>query len=352
MADTREQVAALNAAIRDRLVGAGRVDDTRTVTTTAGERLGVGDRVATRRNDRDLGVANRDTWTITGIGDDGTLTVSGTGIGPDRGCCPPAMSPSTSSWPTPPPSTAPRARPPTPGICCSVSTPPARRPTSAMTRGREHNVAHLVAEDLDQARAQWDAVFAPGPGRPRPRPRRRQGGRGRRTLRTAPAAGRGAAAAAGRLEHRSRTCASGSATPSSGATIWPPRRARRPTRGRQLDQRDRRTHRTGSTPPPAGRAPDSANPPSAPSRPPGSRPSTPTGSRSAAETSKRRDKPPGWPPTARRPLARRPSRTTPGHGTAAPAWGSETPRPSRCPRAGAQCAYTEQPSADAQGEAP
>ena len=75
MADTREQVAALNGAIRDRLVAAGYVDDRRGVVTGAGERLGVGDRVMTRRNDRDLAVANRDTWTITGIDPDGTLTV-------------------------------------------------------------------------------------------------------------------------------------------------------------------------------------------------------------------------------------------------------------------------------------
>lgn len=73
-------VAMLNSAIRDRFVAVGYVDDTRTVVTRAGERLGVGDRVATRRNDRDLGVANRDTWTITGIADDGTLTLQG-----DRG---------------------------------------------------------------------------------------------------------------------------------------------------------------------------------------------------------------------------------------------------------------------------
>ncbi len=30
----------------------------------------------------------------------------------------------------------------------------------AMTRGRESNVAHLVAEDVDQARAQWVEVFS------------------------------------------------------------------------------------------------------------------------------------------------------------------------------------------------
>ena len=54
MADTREQVAALNGAIRDRLVAAGYVGDRRGVVTGAGERLSVGDRVMTRRNDRDL----------------------------------------------------------------------------------------------------------------------------------------------------------------------------------------------------------------------------------------------------------------------------------------------------------
>jgi exodeoxyribonuclease V alpha subunit len=41
MADTREQATALNGAIRDRLLAAGRIDDTRGVVTKAGERLGV-----------------------------------------------------------------------------------------------------------------------------------------------------------------------------------------------------------------------------------------------------------------------------------------------------------------------
>jgi exodeoxyribonuclease V alpha subunit len=77
IADTREQVAALNGAIRDQLVATGRVDDTGAVTTAAGERIGVGDRVATRRNDRNLDVANRDTFTVTGIAPDGALAVGG-----------------------------------------------------------------------------------------------------------------------------------------------------------------------------------------------------------------------------------------------------------------------------------
>ena len=78
VADTREQVADLNQAIRERLVTAGQVGDSRVLVTDGGERIGVGDRVATRRNDYDLGVANRDTWIVTGVRDDGTVHLVGT----------------------------------------------------------------------------------------------------------------------------------------------------------------------------------------------------------------------------------------------------------------------------------
>ena len=74
VADTREQVAALNAAVRDVLVAAGAVDDTHAVTTRSGQRIGVGDRVATRRNDTDLDVANRDTWTVRSVHRDGAVS--------------------------------------------------------------------------------------------------------------------------------------------------------------------------------------------------------------------------------------------------------------------------------------
>ena len=65
--DTREQEAELNAVIRDRLVATGRVEDRQVFTTAAGERIGVGDQVVTRRNATGLDVANRDTWTVTHI---------------------------------------------------------------------------------------------------------------------------------------------------------------------------------------------------------------------------------------------------------------------------------------------
>lgn len=68
-------MTALNAAIRDRRFTDGHLEDD-TVTTGAGERVGVDDTIITRRNDRTLGVANRETWTVTGLGGDGSLIVA------------------------------------------------------------------------------------------------------------------------------------------------------------------------------------------------------------------------------------------------------------------------------------
>ncbi len=162
MADTRDQVAALNAAIRDRRVADGTVDDTRAVTTAAGERVGVGDLVATRRNHRDLGVANRDTWTITDVGDDGTLTVRGTGrTGVRELPAGYAMEHVELAYAT----TVYGAQGETShtGHALLGHDTTGSAAYVAMTRGRQSNVAHLVAEDLDQARAQWTSVFARDP---------------------------------------------------------------------------------------------------------------------------------------------------------------------------------------------
>jgi len=71
-------VADLNQAIRERLVTAGQVDDSRVLATDSSERIGVGDRVATRPNDYDLGVANCDIWIVTQVRDDGTVLLVGT----------------------------------------------------------------------------------------------------------------------------------------------------------------------------------------------------------------------------------------------------------------------------------
>ena len=53
-----------------------------------------------------------------------------------------------------------------------------------MTRGRNRNTAHLVADTLEDARAQWIEVFSRDRADLGPAPRRPDRGRGHRPLRT------------------------------------------------------------------------------------------------------------------------------------------------------------------------
>lgn len=171
VADTREQVNELNAAIRNRLVTDGRVDDVRGVTTRTGQRIGAGDRIATRRNDRDLEVANRDTWTVTAVGRRGGLLVTaGTATGEaSRG----DVTPAGARVRVLPPdyvtehvelayaSTAHGVQGDTVPAAHVVigDRTGAASAYVGMTRGRVSNIAHLVAADVAEARAQWIAVF-------------------------------------------------------------------------------------------------------------------------------------------------------------------------------------------------
>ena len=159
MADTREQAAVLNGAIRDRLVAAGHVDDTRAVATNAGERLGVGDRVATRRNDRDLGVSNRDTWTITDIGADGSLTLRGRRA-TDLRTLPAGYARKYVELAYATTVYGAQGETTRTGHLMLGEHTSAASAYVAMTRGRHHNVAHLVADDEEDARRQWEQVFA------------------------------------------------------------------------------------------------------------------------------------------------------------------------------------------------
>jgi exodeoxyribonuclease V alpha subunit len=157
VADTREQVAELNASIRERLVAGGHVDDTKVVTTWAGERIGVGDQVATRRNDRDTDVANRDTWTVTGLGDRGGLVVAGS-----RGQRVLPASYVRDHVELAYASTVYGAQGATTDAAHLVvgEHTGAAGAYVAMTRGRDHNTAHLVADTLKEARNQWIEVFS------------------------------------------------------------------------------------------------------------------------------------------------------------------------------------------------
>jgi exodeoxyribonuclease V alpha subunit len=168
--DTRDQAAALNAEIRDRLVAAGLVDDNNMATGRDGQAVGVGDTVATRRNDHALGVANRDTWSVTGVHPDGSLTVRGPRTGSrgdtrhrwgDTGVTLPreyvreyvelgyAATVHASQG-----ATAQSAH-----LLLGEHTSAASGYVG-MTRGRQANTVHLIADSDADAREQWQAAFA------------------------------------------------------------------------------------------------------------------------------------------------------------------------------------------------
>jgi thymidine kinase len=155
--DTREQVAALNAAARDRLVAAGLVDDQHTTGGRGGQPVGAGDLIATRRNDAQLDVANRELWTVTAVHRDGSLFVAS-----DRGSRTLPASYVREQVELGYATTAHGAQ----GATAATAHLLLGDQTTAasayvgMTRGREHNTVHLVASDIDEAREQWEAAFA------------------------------------------------------------------------------------------------------------------------------------------------------------------------------------------------
>ena len=72
---TNDEARELNALIREDRVRAGLVDDAGTVEGSDGLSIGKGDLIQTRRNDSEVGVANRQAWIVQRVGDDGDLWV-------------------------------------------------------------------------------------------------------------------------------------------------------------------------------------------------------------------------------------------------------------------------------------
>jgi exodeoxyribonuclease V alpha subunit len=169
MAGTREEVAALNDAIRALRIRSGQVDDGSGTTTTAGERLALGDVLATRRNDAGLDVANRDTWTVTHVGRDGSISLHGERGGRDLPV-PYVREHVELAYAT----TVHGAQGSTTQAAHLLlgEHTTAAQAYVGMTRGRVSNTVHVIATDLDEAREQWVAVFARdradlGPGQAR-----------------------------------------------------------------------------------------------------------------------------------------------------------------------------------------
>ncbi|MFT4220180.1 MAG: MobF family relaxase [Microbacterium sp.] len=70
---TNDEARELNALIHEDRVREGVVDDARTTEGSDGLSIGRGDLIQTRRNDAEVGVANRQTWIVQQVGDDGSL---------------------------------------------------------------------------------------------------------------------------------------------------------------------------------------------------------------------------------------------------------------------------------------
>ncbi len=159
-ADTREAAAQLSALVRQRLVSAGHVDDTRVAVTIAGERIGAGDRVTTRRNNQACGVANRDLWRVQAVSDTGHLVLT-----PDT-----AGGSSASTTTVTVDAEYVREHVElayaatvygvqgdtvTTGHLVLGESTTAQAAYVGMTRGRSGNTVHVTATDLADARQQW-----------------------------------------------------------------------------------------------------------------------------------------------------------------------------------------------------
>ncbi len=87
---TRAQAHHLAALAQQRRIEAGEIDTSRSFATKLGQRIHVGDTVQTRRNERRRSlvqggrVRNREVWTVTAIGRDGSVTLRRTGSGRTR----------------------------------------------------------------------------------------------------------------------------------------------------------------------------------------------------------------------------------------------------------------------------
>ncbi|MCQ9368904.1 hypothetical protein NQ038_03390 [Brevibacterium sp. 50QC2O2] len=155
---TNDEAAALNERIRTGRVERGEVDDIVTETGSDGLSIGSGDLIQTRKNSSDLGVANRQQWIVQHVTEDGTVYARGVGSGRKHRrtvALPPEyvgehahLSYAATAYGVQ-------------GATVDASHTVLSEATSAagvyvgMTRGREQNQLHVVAENLADARAQF-----------------------------------------------------------------------------------------------------------------------------------------------------------------------------------------------------
>nr|WP_246319526.1 MobF family relaxase [Nocardioides kongjuensis] len=153
VADTREQVGRVNHLAHRVRVATGSASDD--VVTASGEQIGVGDTIATRQNDAQVGVANREMWTVI------DSSAAGLHVRGEAGqrVLPPAyvrehieLAYATTAY------GAQGSTVDTAHVLIGDHTGAASAYVG-MTRGRDHNVAHLVASSAEDARKRWIEVF-------------------------------------------------------------------------------------------------------------------------------------------------------------------------------------------------
>jgi len=159
---SNDDTRAVNARIRDERVVRGEVDDERTVTGSDGLPIGAGDLIQTRKNNAEVGVANRQQWMVQHVEEGGALSVreAGSGWKRQRTMHLPAeyvaehahLSYAATAYGVQ-------------GATVTASHTLLTDATSAagvyvgMTRGRETNTLHIVAESTADARAQFVAAL-------------------------------------------------------------------------------------------------------------------------------------------------------------------------------------------------
>ncbi|MCX7522730.1 AAA family ATPase [Microbacterium sp. STN6] len=155
---SNDEARIVNARIREERVAQGLVDDTRTVYGSDGLPIGRGDVIQTRKNDADLGVANRENWIVQRVEAESALSVreASNGRKRQRTVRLPAeyvaehahLSYAATAYGVQ-------------GTTVAGSHTVLTDATSAasvyvgMTRGRDTNLLHIVAENRADARAQF-----------------------------------------------------------------------------------------------------------------------------------------------------------------------------------------------------
>ncbi|HEU0257538.1 MAG TPA: AAA family ATPase, partial [Microbacteriaceae bacterium] len=157
-AATNDDARTLNDRIREVRVVRGLVDDTRVVFGNDGLSIGAGDLIQTRHNNSELGVANRQTWTVQHVEADGSLRVREARAGRKRQRTVhlPAeyvtehthLSYATTAYGI-------QGATVTGAHTLLTDTTTAAGVYVGMTRGRASNVLHIAAEDIADARAQF-----------------------------------------------------------------------------------------------------------------------------------------------------------------------------------------------------